>query len=84
VLIGLLYYRPVSAYFHTRAVVAQRAAEVEHLRAQRDSLRAGFERVSQELTLAREARQLSLVRPGERLYVVTGVQRWRNAHPGTR
>jgi hypothetical protein len=83
-LVGLLYYRPLTSYFHTRAEVGKRAAEVQRLRAEHDALQAGFGHASQTLALAREARQISLVRPGEHLYVVSGVERWRRAHRGTR
>jgi hypothetical protein len=80
-LVGLLYYRPLSTYFNTRAEVGRRAAEVQRLRDQRDALRAGFTHTAQTLTIAREARQLSYVRPGERLYVISGIAAWRRAHP---
>jgi cell division protein FtsB len=79
-LVGLLYVRPLTTYFHTRAEVGKRAAEVRRLRAEHDTLRAGFQHSSQTLLLAREARQLSLVRPGEQLYVVSGIERWRRSH----
>ena len=29
---------------------------------------------------AREARQMNLVRPGERLFIVKGIPEWRRAH----
>jgi hypothetical protein len=80
VLVAFLYYRPLTTYFHTRAQVRERAAEVQSLRARHQALRGKFEPTSSALTLAREARQLSYVRKGERLYVVTGIERWRRAH----
>ena len=80
-LVGLLYVRPLTTYFHTRAELGKRSAEVARLRKEHDSLRAGFQHSSQTLLLAREARQLSLVRPGERLYVVSGIERWRRSRP---
>jgi septum formation initiator len=79
-LVGFLYYRPITTYFHTRAEVERRAAEVRTLRAERRELRFRFVATSTELILAREARQLSLVRPGEQLFVVSGVERWRRTH----
>jgi septum formation initiator len=80
VLVGFLYYRPITTYFHTRAEVDRRTSEVRMLRAQRRTLSSRFAATSSALTLAREARQLSLVQPGETLYVVSGVERWRRAH----
>jgi hypothetical protein len=79
-LVGFLYYRPITTYFHTRAEVDQRAAEVRTLRAERRALRSRSAATSTGLTLAREARQLSLVLPGERLFIVSGVERWRRMH----
>jgi cell division protein FtsB len=80
VLVGFLYYRPITTYFHTRDEVERHSAEVRKLRAERRELRSQFVATSTELTLAREARQLSLVRPGEQLFVVSGVERWRRTH----
>ena len=79
-LVAFLYYRPLTTYFHTRAEVRERTAEVEALRARHQALRGKFAPTSSALQLAREARQLSLVRKGERLYVVTGLERWRRTH----
>jgi Septum formation initiator len=77
VLVAFLYYRPLTTYFHTRAEVRERTAEVRALRARHQALRGRFSPTSSAITLAREARQLSLVRKGERLYIVTGIERWR-------
>ncbi len=77
VLVAFLYYRPLTSYFQTRAEVRARTAEVQALRARHQALRGTFAPTSSALTLAREARQLSLVRKGERLYIVTGLERWR-------
>jgi Septum formation initiator len=84
VLVAFLYYRPLTTYFHTRAEVRERTAEVRALRARHQALRGRFAPTSSAITLAREARQLSLVRKGERLYIVTGIERWRRefAHRG--
>ena len=79
-LVGFLYYRPITTYFHTRAELHRQAAEVRELRAVRRELRARFDVTTSEIMLALAARQLSYVRPGERLFVVTGVERWRRAH----
>jgi hypothetical protein len=80
-LVAFLYYRPLTTYFQTRAEVRARTAEVQALRARHNALRGTFAPTSSALTLAREARQLSLVRKGERLYIVTGLERWRREHP---
>jgi cell division protein FtsB len=80
--IGFLYYQPVSSYFETRSSLEQRAAEVQQLREERGRLQARLADSTTVAALSREARRMSLVRPGERLFIVKGVQQWRRAHSG--
>src|SRR5918992_4440514 len=79
VFVGFLYYRPLATYFETRATVNERAAEVREL----ERLNAQLERrVAESETvqaLSREARRSGLVRPGERLFIVKGIEEWRRA-----
>jgi cell division protein FtsB len=75
--IGFLYYQPVSSYFETRSSLAERAAEVQQLREERSRLQARLADSTTVAALSREARRMSLVRPGERLFIVKGVQQWR-------
>ena len=79
VLVGFLYYQPLSSYLETRSAMNERAEEVAVLRQERDRLQVRLERSSTLAALAREARQMRLVRPGERLYIVKGVKEWRRA-----
>jgi len=76
-LVGLLYYKPLRTYVEKRDVVATRAAEVGRLRAQQRALAARLERTAGDQELARQARRLGLVRPGERLFIVKGIGVWR-------
>lgn len=80
VLVGFLYYQPLSSYFETRAALNERAAEVALLRQERDRLQVRLARSATLEALAREARQMRLVRPGERLFIVKGVKEWRRAY----
>lgn len=80
VLMGVLYYRPLSSYYETRTSLNERAAEVDALRVERARLAKRLEASSTVAALAREARQLNLVRPGERLFIVKGVKEWRRAN----
>ena len=80
--ICFLYYRPVSSYFETRSSLEERAAEVRQLRAERTRLQARLADSTTVSALSREARRMGLVRPGERLFIVKGVQQWRRAHAG--
>ena len=75
--VAFLYYQPLSTYFETRSALNQRAAEVTQLRQQRDRLQARLADSSTVAALAREARRMRLVRPGERIFIVKGVEEWR-------
>jgi cell division protein FtsB len=77
--IAFLYYQPVSSYFETRSSLERRAAEVRQLREERSRLEARLADSTTVTALSREARRMSLVRPGERLFIVKGVQQWRRA-----
>ena len=79
-LVAFLYYRPLTSLLETRAAVDARAAEVEVLREENRRLEQRLARASTLAALAREARRSGLVRPGERLYVVRGIEEWRRAH----
>ena len=82
VLVGLLYYRPVRTYLERREAVAARRAEVRTLEARRDALAQRFRYVASESAVAREARRLGYVKPGERLFIVKGIPAWRARHEG--
>ena len=78
--VAFLYYQPLSSYLETRSTLNARAAEVQVLRQERTRLQARLEHTATVEALSREARRMSLVRPGERLFIVKGVQEWRRAH----
>ena len=77
--IALLYYRPVRAYLQTRHTVAQRSAEVRSLAAQHRSLERRLAQSGSGAALVRASRGLGLVKPGEQLFIVTGISAWRRA-----
>jgi cell division protein FtsB len=78
--VALLYYRPVKSYVETRSTLEQRAAEVRSLRAERDELARRLAEADTPEALARRARRLGLVRPGERLFIINGAEEWRRKH----
>jgi cell division protein FtsB len=80
VLIALLYYKPVRTYIDTRHTLAGRAAEVTSLRRERDALRRRLAVSTSTDALAREARRLGFVKPGEQLFIVKGIPLWRRLH----
>lgn len=83
-LVGFLYYRPAKTYFEKRAELANRTAEVQLLRAQNARLERRVAISNSDAALAREARRLGLVKPGEQLFIVKGIADWRRTHGGAR
>ncbi|HUY72645.1 MAG TPA: septum formation initiator family protein [Gaiellaceae bacterium] len=77
VLIGLLYWKPLHTYTHTRAVLASREAQVNRLEAQQRQLKERISTVGTGEGLLREARRLGFVKPGEQLFIVRGITAWR-------
>ena len=77
VLVALLYYRPLKAYVDARSQVNQHRQVVRRLQLEKTSLERRLGSSTSLATLAREARALGYVRPGERLYIVKGIEQWR-------
>lgn len=77
VVVALLYYRPLRSYVETRSSLERQQAEVRELRARRDELARRLEEADTPEALARRARKLGLVKPGEQLFIVKGVAEWR-------
>ena len=83
VFVAFLYYQPLSSYLETRSALNERAAEVQRLREERTRLQARLADSETVTALAREARRMRLVRPGERIFIVKGVAEWRRAQRRT-
>ncbi len=77
-LVAFLYFRPLRAYVDARRTMEARSAEVRALEVQKRALQRRLARVGTRDALVRQARQLSLVKPGERLYIVKGIPAWRH------
>lgn len=78
-LVGLLYYRPLHTYLGTRDTLAERSGQVESLRAEKRKLERKLADTTSDSALVREARQLGLLKPGERLFIVKGVEAWKRS-----
>ncbi|MDX6512939.1 MAG: hypothetical protein QOE36_2443 [Gaiellaceae bacterium] len=78
-LAAFLYVRPLRAYLHTRATLHQRTEQVRYLQREHSSLERRVAASRSAAALEREARRLGYVKPGERLYIVKGIQSWRRA-----
>ena len=79
--VAFLYYQPLRSYFETRDALSQRQNEVRSLQAEKRSLERRLREGDTPAALAREARRLGYVKPGERLFIVKGIDAWRRAHP---
>ena len=83
VLAGFLYYQPLSSYLERREALAKRSGEVAALRARKRELEQRLAASKSPEALAREARRLGLVKEGEQLFIVKGVEAWRRAREAT-
>ena len=79
-IVAYFYYHPLRTYLETRSELASRRAEVHRLEAQKRELQQRLEASATVDALAREARTLGYVRPGEHLFIVKGIQDWLHAH----
>ena len=82
--LALLYYRPVRAYLHTHRTLAARSTEVQALEAKKRELEQRLTVSKSAESLVRAARRLGLVVPGERLFIIKDIARWRRAHAAHR
>ena len=80
-LIGYAYYHPLRSWIETRHELSSRRAEVAQLAAEKRALQDRFQASTSTDALAREARRLGFVRPGEHLFIVKGIQAWQKQHP---
>ena len=80
VVIGYAYYHPLKSWLETRHELSSRRAEVGQLLTQKHALQDRLEFSASSDALAREARRLGFVRPGEHLFIVKGIQAWKKAH----
>jgi cell division protein FtsB len=78
-LIGYAYYQPLRSWIETRAELSSRRAEVAELAAKKRELERRLEATTSLDALAREARRLGFVRPGEHLFIVKGIEAWKKA-----
>jgi len=77
VIVGYLYYHPLRTYLEARHQLGSRREEVAQLAVQKRELTRRLAATTSLGALAREARELGYVRPGEHLYIVKGIQAWK-------
>jgi cell division protein FtsB len=80
--IAAAYVHPLRSYREARSLVAQKKTEVKQLAKANGVLERRLSLAGTEEFVLREARKLGLVRTGERLYIVKGVERERKVTRG--
>jgi cell division protein FtsB len=72
--IGLAYVHPLRSYSEARGRAVERRAELTALQREIASIDHRIALSGEDAFIEREARRLGLVRPGERLFIVKGVE----------
>jgi len=83
VLVALLYYRPLRAYVDAHGQLSRHETVVRRLEAERSTLERRLASSNTPATLAREARAIGYVKPGEKLFIVKGIEQWRRRERAT-
>jgi hypothetical protein len=78
--IGYAYYHPLRSWFQRSHELSSRRAEVGRLASEKRVLQDRLQFSASSDALAREARRLGFIRPGEHLFIVKGIQAWKNSH----
>jgi cell division protein FtsB len=77
--IAVGYVQPLRAYQEAQDDVAVRQAQVDRLARANAELEERLAEAETSGFVEREARRLGLVKPGERLFIVTGIDEWNRA-----
>ena len=79
-IVGYFYFHPIRTYFATKHDLGATRTEVRRLRSEKDELTRRLAAASSTEALARAARELGYVRPGEHLFIVKGIEAWQRRH----
>jgi cell division protein FtsB len=71
------YVQPLRAYRDATADVAARTAQIERVERANAELEERIDETETPQFVEREARKLGLVKPGERLFIVSGIDEWK-------
>lgn len=80
---AFLYYRPLASYVETRKELGARRGQVVVLRAEKARLERRLALTTSDAALAREARRIGYVKPGEQLFIVKGIAAWQQQGSAT-
>ena len=78
--IAVAYVQPIRAYFDARTTSPRTVPRRAALLAKQAKLKRRLALAGTDDFIEREARRLGFVRPGERLFIVQGVEAWKRAH----
>lgn len=84
VLVGLLYYRPLHDYFGARAQLAERRAQLTKLVREQAIRERRLQNVSSSAALTAQERLLGYVHPGDHLFIVKNISKWRHRQDASR
>jgi cell division protein FtsB len=79
-MIGYAYYHPLRSWFETRSELHSRSNEVAQLGTLKRDLQQRVHASESLDSVAKQARQLGYIRPGEHLFIVKGIKAWKKAH----
>jgi hypothetical protein len=82
-LVALLYYHPLHAYVDAHGQLSRHEAVVRRLESEKATLERQLASSNTPATLAREARAMGYVKPGEKLFIVKGIGEWRRLERAT-
>ena len=82
VVIAVGYVQPLRAYRDAQDDVAARQAQVDRIARANAELENRLAEAETAEFVEREARRLGLVKPGERLYIITGIDEWNRSRHG--
>ncbi|MGI9657998.1 MAG: FtsB family cell division protein [Gaiellaceae bacterium] len=74
--VALAYVHPIRSYQAARDEIARKHTEVAELERKRDKLKKRLALAELDVFVVREARTHGLVRPGETLFLVQGIEKW--------
>lgn len=74
--VAFAYIHPIRSYQDARDDADRRKAQVATLTEKRDKLAQDLELATTDVFIEREARTHGLVRKGETLFLVQGIERW--------
>jgi cell division protein FtsB len=77
-LVAFLYWKPMHSYARAKHDLAVRRAQVHALETEKARLEKKIAAADSDPELVRQGRRLGLVRPGEQLFIVSGITAWRH------